>query len=30
MAKRLQIEWQEDAATLKQRYLDEKDAQNRI
>jgi transposase len=29
MAKRLQIEWQEDEATLKQCYLDEKDAQNR-
>ena len=29
MARRLQIEWQEDEATLKQYYLSEKDAQNR-
>lgn len=29
MARYLQIEWQEDEKTLKQRYLDEKDAQNR-
>lgn len=29
MAQRLQIEWQEDEATLKQLYLNEKDAQNR-
>jgi len=29
MALRLQIEWQEDEATLKRRYLDEKDPQNR-
>ena len=29
MAQRLQIEWQEDEATLRQRYLEEKDAQNR-
>ena len=29
MALRLQIEWQEDEATLKRRYLNEKDAQNR-
>jgi transposase len=29
MARRLQVEWQEDEATLKQYYLSEKDAQNR-
>jgi transposase len=29
MAQRLQVEWQETEATLKNRYLDEKDAQNR-
>lgn len=29
MARRLRVEWQEDEATLKQRYLSEKDAQNR-
>lgn len=29
MTQRLQIEWQEDEATLKRRYLAEKDAQNR-
>jgi transposase len=29
MAQRLQVEWQEDEATLKRRYLSEKDAQNR-
>jgi transposase len=29
MVQRLQIEWQEDEATLKQRYLAEKDPQNR-
>lgn len=29
MARHLQVEWQEDEATLKQRYLEEKDAQNR-
>lgn len=29
MAQRLQIEWQEDEATLKQQYMEEKDAQNR-
>jgi len=29
MTQRLQIEWQEDEATLKQRYLNEKDPQNR-
>jgi len=29
MAQRLQIEWQEDEATLKRRYLNEKEAQNR-
>jgi transposase len=29
MSRCLQVEWQEDEATLKQRYLDEKDAQNR-
>jgi len=29
MAKRLQVGWQEDEATLKKRYLSEKDAQNR-
>lgn len=29
MAQRLQIEWQEDEATLKKLYLGEKDAQNR-
>ena len=29
MAQRLQVEWQEDEATLKQYYLSEKDAQNR-
>ena len=29
MTQRLQVEWQEDEATLKQYYLSEKDAQNR-
>jgi transposase len=29
MPQRLQIEWQEDEATLKRRYLAEKDSQNR-
>jgi transposase len=29
MAQRLQIEWQEDEATLKRLYLEEKDVQNR-
>jgi transposase len=29
MAQRLQVEWQEDEARLKQRYLAEKDPQNR-
>jgi transposase len=29
MGRRLQVEWQEDEATLKQYYLSEKDAQNR-
>jgi transposase len=29
MTQRLQVEWQEDEATLKRRYLAEKDAQNR-
>nr|BAL53487.1 transposase [uncultured Chloroflexota bacterium]BAL53997.1 transposase [uncultured Chloroflexota bacterium] len=29
MARRLQIEWQEDEATLKQLYMKEKDAQSR-
>jgi transposase len=29
MVQRLQMEWQEDEATLKQRYLAEKDPQNR-
>lgn len=29
MAQRLQIEWQEDEATLKKLYLEEKDVQNR-
>jgi transposase len=29
MARRLQVEWQEDEATLKEYYLSEKDVQNR-
>jgi hypothetical protein len=29
MVQRLQLEWEEDEATLKQCYLSEKDAQNR-